>query len=133
MKVQKILVTTVFASVFALSACSSSVGFVVLDKQTNEDIKDYKVHVKGHGVDKDLTPGEKVKLKNGFFAPPRYKADIEAEGYSKTTDHQLQRKFCFFCFKSFGTAGKQTVYLNREDSSSMSAEPATSAEPEETN
>jgi len=98
----------------ALTACSSSVGFRVLDKQTNEDIRDYKVRVQGHGLDKQLNPGEKIKLSNGMFSPPRYTADVEAYGYVKQADYKLQRRFCFFCMKMFGTAGKQTIYLDRD-------------------
>ncbi len=113
MKIQKICVLFAFAALFALSSCSSSVAFRVLDKETNEDIKDYKIRVQGHGIDKEVAAGQKIKLKNGMFAPTRYTADIEADGYVKNADYKLQRRFCFFCFKMFGTAGKQTVWMNR--------------------
>jgi len=113
----------IFASMLALTACSSGVTFRVLDKQTNEDIKDCKIRVQGHGVNKEVKEGEKIKLGNGMFAPPTYTADIEANGYTKKADYKLQRRFCLACFKMFGTAGKQTVYLERNDSG-MSTEPA---------
>ena len=113
MKIRKIYVLFTCACFLALAACSSTVSFRVLDKQTNEDIKDYKIQVQGHGVNKEVAAGEKVKLSNGMFAPPRYTADIEANGYVKNADYKLQRRFCFFCFKMFGTAGKQTVYMSR--------------------
>jgi hypothetical protein len=116
-KMRKILVFFVFASLLSLAACSSSVSFRVLDKQTNEDIKDYQIRVQGHGVDKKLEAGQNIKLRNASFSPPRYTADIEADGYIKNADYKLQRRFCFFCFKMFGTAEKQTVYMNRITSS----------------
>jgi hypothetical protein len=123
MRIQLIKILTAFlalATTLTLS-CSSAVGFRVIDKQTNEDIKDYKVHVQGHGVDKKLEAGEKIKLSNGFFSPPSYYADIEADGYSKNADYKLQRRFCFSCFKMFGTAGRQTVYMSRDNDSSAEA------------
>jgi hypothetical protein len=124
MRIRKIHALLACMCFLALTACSSSVSFRVIDKQTNEEIKDYKVHVQGHGVDKDVKAGQKVKLSNGMFAPPRYTAEIEADGYVKNADYKLQRRFCAFCFKMFGTAKKQTVYMDRymQDDQSINPE-----------
>jgi len=120
---RKIWLLFMCTAFLALVACSSSVSFRVIDKKTNEDIKDYRVRVQGPGIDNEFSAGQKIKLSNGMFAPPQYTADIEADGYTKNSAYKLQRRFCYACFKMFGTASKQTVYMSRDDSSSTSVEP----------
>jgi len=121
MKIKNIFFISVGLCFLALTSCASKpnfavVSFKVIDKETNEEIKDALIHVQGAGVDSQIKPGETIELENASFKPTQYTADVEAPGYVPKSGYHLQRQTCRSCGKSFSTAPNQTIYMDKAGS-----------------
>lgn len=105
--------------VMLIAACSTTVAFRVLDRETGALVPEYTLNVDG----KTLRPGETVSLSTADWAT--FKARVDANGY-RVEEHTLDKKLYAgrlvvglllfwpelgWCY---GPATEQTIYLIKE-------------------
>jgi TolB-like protein len=116
-----------FLPAMLIVACSTTVAFKVLDRETGAFVPEYTLNIDG----KTLRPGETVSLSTADWAT--FKARVHANGY-RVGEHTLNKKlyagrlvvglliFLPELGWCYGPAQEQTIYLIKEGANSETSQ-----------